>query len=260
MRQHVGVHGADGGLRPVLHAVVERRQDALFELWARVSGGHRGQRLGSQLLAPDADHVDFHAGLQQGDFGCQELGHAGGGVQGDAEPHLVGFGFVDAVVAARSPGPRRRRRPRSGRWSRGSARSGRGRETSPRRRAAPTSGCSPRRRPCSAPKKNTRREWLKSNSSSVSRMNSVASRASAVSGTWMPAMVSIELVVMFSSPSLVTVAMSVRRRGQSDPGRSGRPLHRKRHNGLRGCSQSAFAGGGDRRLRRGDAVRRRGSG
>ena len=56
--EHVGVHGAEGAVRAVLHAVVEGCQNAPLEIRARMGGGDRGQSFGRQILAADAQHLN----------------------------------------------------------------------------------------------------------------------------------------------------------------------------------------------------------
>ena len=95
--EHVGVHGAVGGLRAVLHAVGEGRQNAVLEIGTWVGGGHRGLDFRTKVAAAEAQHVDLDTRLNQRGFGCHELGHPRRGVQGDTEPDLVGVGVVNAM-------------------------------------------------------------------------------------------------------------------------------------------------------------------
>jgi hypothetical protein len=57
----VVVHGAEGGVRPVLHTAVERVEDAVLEVGARVRGRDLGDLLARDLVQVEPEHVGFDA-------------------------------------------------------------------------------------------------------------------------------------------------------------------------------------------------------
>lgn len=98
VRKDVVVHGAEGGVGAVFHAVVERCQDALLELRARVGGDDGGESVNRKILAAEAQHIRLHTGLNQSDLVFEELRHARRRVQRDAQPHLARVGLIDAAL------------------------------------------------------------------------------------------------------------------------------------------------------------------
>ncbi|OBI20453.1 hypothetical protein A5713_14050 [Mycobacterium sp. E2497] len=60
-------------------------------------GGGDGKGFGREVFAADAQDVGLDTCCEHGDFGFEELGDPRSGVQGDAQPHLFGVGFVNAA-------------------------------------------------------------------------------------------------------------------------------------------------------------------
>ncbi len=50
------------------------------------------------IVTADTDHVSLDTSCHQSNFGLKKLENTRGGVQGDAEPHLAGVGFVDTAI------------------------------------------------------------------------------------------------------------------------------------------------------------------
>src|SRR5271168_4432319 len=88
--EDVGLDVAEGGLGPLVDAVVEGLDDVFLELGgAGILGDDGVAELVGVLLVGDSEHVHLHATGEEGDDGVHELGNAGGGGQGDGGPYVV---------------------------------------------------------------------------------------------------------------------------------------------------------------------------
>src|ERR1700733_3931314 len=97
--EDVRVDGAEGGVGPWGHAVVECLQDLALKVGAGVQGGDGGAVGVTDVVVADAEDVVFGAGGDEGDFGFHELGDGWGRVQGDGGPDAADAVFGDGVAA-----------------------------------------------------------------------------------------------------------------------------------------------------------------
>src|SRR3984957_6125932 len=97
--EDVGVDGAEGGVGPGGHAVVECVQDLVLEGGAGVQGGDGGAVGAGDVVVAEAEDVVLDAGGDEGDFGFHVLGGGGGGVQGDGGPDAAGAVVGDVAGA-----------------------------------------------------------------------------------------------------------------------------------------------------------------
>ena len=85
--EHIGVHRAEGGPRPMLHADGEGLQNLVFEVGPRMGGGHGRQCFGREVVTADAEYVGLDTGGDQRYFRLEKFGHTGCRMQSDAEPN-----------------------------------------------------------------------------------------------------------------------------------------------------------------------------
>ncbi|MFZ2259133.1 MAG: hypothetical protein WAV52_00050 [Luteococcus japonicus] len=98
MLQHVGLHIAEGRLRPVPDALGEGGQDAVLEVRTRMGRHHGGALLGRDRVVADAHHVQLHAAAHQLDLRRHVHRDLGRGVQRDGRPHPLGLLGRDSLL------------------------------------------------------------------------------------------------------------------------------------------------------------------
>src|SRR6266851_9525651 len=90
VRDHVGLDVAEGRLRLVLDAVVERLDDVFLEMLGTRMGAHHSLALGVAVFGMgQAEHIHFHADRHQRHDGVHVLRNAGGGVERNRAPDGV---------------------------------------------------------------------------------------------------------------------------------------------------------------------------
>ena len=87
MSQHVGVDVAECAVRAMDVAVVERLEDAAFEVGPGMSSRDRSKRVFRQSVTADAEHIGLDARSDKCDLGVEELRDPRRRVQGNAQPY-----------------------------------------------------------------------------------------------------------------------------------------------------------------------------
>ncbi len=189
VRQHVCVDVPEHRLRPVPVALREALEDASLEVRPRVRRDDRSEGVLRRSSGRHRGRPSRHPRFTSAISGSRNSGTPG--VVCSAMPsHTSRPPGCPRRARGGRCGRRPHRRPRTAARSRGVDRSGRGRGTSRRRRATPGRG-EPAPLTLQGAEEEHPREWWNSRSSSAARTCSVAARTRAVSGTVMPAMVSI---------------------------------------------------------------------
>ncbi|MBB4189156.1 hypothetical protein GGE07_005837 [Sinorhizobium terangae] len=185
---------AEGALRSVLHALVEGIDDPVFEVGASRIGGYHGLSLAfAETVKAAPDDIHSSPGLDEKYLRVHVLGDPGSRVKCNCIPD-IGFGNAVCLQEVTSGG--------------GAVHfeakltftiCGRQPDVVKHRGHVEQFGIEPEVLlfPAKAPQKKTRVEWRNKSSLSVSRTNSVASRASLLSGISTP-----EILLMTMRPSV----------------------------------------------------------